>query len=54
MVLYGTLAVILLLLCFVSTRERVAPPPQQHANIRRDLRDLFGSKPWIVLVECCC
>lgn len=50
MVLYGTLAVILLLLCFVSTRERVAPPPQQHANIRRDLRDLFGSKPWIVLV----
>jgi GPH family glycoside/pentoside/hexuronide:cation symporter len=50
MVLYGTLAVILLMLCFVSTRERVTPPPQQNANLKSDLRDLFGSKPWIVLV----
>jgi len=50
MVLYGTLAVILLVLCFVSTRERVTPPPQQHANLKRDLSDLLGSKPWIVLV----
>jgi GPH family glycoside/pentoside/hexuronide:cation symporter len=50
MVLYGTLAVILLLLCFVSTHERVTPPPQQLANLKNDLRDLFGSKPWIVLV----
>jgi len=50
MVLYGVLAVILLALCFSSTRERVAPPPQQHSDIRRDLRDLFGSRPWLVLV----
>jgi GPH family glycoside/pentoside/hexuronide:cation symporter len=50
MVLYGVLAVVLLALCFASTRERVAPPPQQNANIRRDLRDLFGSRPWLVLV----
>jgi GPH family glycoside/pentoside/hexuronide:cation symporter len=50
MVLYGTLAVILLVLCFVSTRERVTPSPQQHANLKLDLLDLFGSKPWIVLV----
>jgi GPH family glycoside/pentoside/hexuronide:cation symporter len=50
MVLYGTLAVILLLLCFVSTRERVTPPEQQNANLKRDLRGLFDSKPWIVLV----
>ena len=50
MVLYGVLALILLFLCFANTRERVAPPPQQHSDIRRDLGDLFGSRPWLVLV----
>lgn len=50
MVLYGILAIVLLALCFVSTRERVTPPPQQDSNIKRDLRDLFGSRPWLVLV----
>ncbi|MFY9854575.1 MAG: glycoside-pentoside-hexuronide (GPH):cation symporter, partial [Terracidiphilus sp.] len=50
MVLYGALAIILLLLCFVSTRERVAPPPKQSMSLKLDLRTLFGSKPWIVLV----
>jgi GPH family glycoside/pentoside/hexuronide:cation symporter len=50
MVLYGALAILLLLLCFASTRERVTPPPQQNADLRGDLRNLFGSKPWIVLV----
>jgi GPH family glycoside/pentoside/hexuronide:cation symporter len=50
MVLYGIAAVVLLVLCFANTRERVAPPPQQHSDIRRDLADLFGSRPWIVLV----
>ena len=50
MVLYGVLAVVLLGLCFISTRERVNPPPQQDSDIKRDLRDLFGSRPWLVLV----
>ena len=50
MVLYGVLAVIMLALCFGNTRERVVPPPQQDANLRRDLRDLFSSRPWRVLI----
>lgn len=50
MVLYGILAVIMLVLCFASTRERVAPPPQQKSDLRRDLADLFTSRPWLVLV----
>jgi GPH family glycoside/pentoside/hexuronide:cation symporter len=50
MVLYGILAVGLLVLCFATTRERVAPPAQQHSDIKRDLGDLFGSRPWLVLV----
>jgi GPH family glycoside/pentoside/hexuronide:cation symporter len=50
MVLYGALAVILLFICFSITRERVAPPPQQNADIKRDVLSLFRSRPWIVLV----
>ena len=49
MVLYGVLAVALLVMCFAATRERVAPPPQQHSDLKRDLGDLFGSRPWLVL-----
>jgi GPH family glycoside/pentoside/hexuronide:cation symporter len=50
MVLYGVLAVALLALCFANTRERVTPPAQQDSDIKRDLGDLFGSRPWLVLV----
>jgi len=50
MVLYGILAVIMLVLCFASTRERVAPPLQQKSDLGRDLADLLTSRPWLVLV----
>jgi len=50
MVLYGVLAIAMLALCFASTRERVTPPAQQKSNLTRDLRDLFTSRPWLVLV----
>jgi len=50
MVLYGVLAVIMLVLCFGSTRERVVPPAKQESNLRRDLGSLFTSRPWWVLV----
>lgn len=50
MILYGVLAVVMLVACFGSTRERVAPPPQQKSDLWRDLGDLFTSRPWLVLV----
>jgi glycoside/pentoside/hexuronide:cation symporter, GPH family len=50
MVVYGICAIILLVLCFATTKERVAPPAQQNPNIKSDVINLFGSKPWIVLV----
>ena len=50
MVLYGALAILLLVACFATTRERVTPPPKQSTSLALDLRGLFGSKPWIVLV----
>lgn len=49
MVLYGVLAVVMLVLCFGSTRERVAPPSQQKSDLKSDLRGLFNSRPWRIL-----
>ena len=49
MVLYGIAAVIMLCLCFATTRERVTPPPQQKSDLGRDLGGLFSSRPWRVL-----
>ncbi|HEY0282432.1 MAG TPA: MFS transporter [Rhizomicrobium sp.] len=49
MVVYGILAVVMLLVCFASTRERVVPPPQQKSDLGSDLKGLFSSRAWQVL-----
>lgn len=45
----SVLGVILFLLCFAGTRERVEPPPQQHTTIRADLASLWQNDQWRVL-----
>lgn len=50
MVLYGALAVVLLLLCFLSTRERVAPPQNQNPDFFRDLKAMFASRAFVVMI----
>lgn len=50
MTLYSVLAIVLLVLCFLGTRERVTPPRQQNDDLGRDIVNLFGSRPWMVLV----
>ena len=49
MVLYGILAVAMLIACFLTTRERVTPPPQQKADLGSDFKALVASRPWQVL-----
>jgi glycoside/pentoside/hexuronide:cation symporter, GPH family len=52
MVLYGALAIVLLLLCFVSTHERVIPPAHADSNAASKwaLVRLLRSWPWLILV----
>jgi GPH family glycoside/pentoside/hexuronide:cation symporter len=47
--LYGVVASLLFATVFFSTRERIAPPPQQRSDVRQDLRDLLDNRPWMVL-----
>lgn len=50
MVLYGALAVVLFGLCFASTRERVAPPENQNPDLKQDMRDMFTSRAFLVML----
>ena len=49
MVVYGILALLLLSITFLSTRERVLPPKEQKSNIRQDLKELVKNRPWLLI-----
>ncbi len=41
---------ILLLITFLTTKERVVPSPEQRSSIKEDLGDLFKNRPWIIML----
>jgi GPH family glycoside/pentoside/hexuronide:cation symporter len=45
----GVLAIILLFITFISTKERVHPPKGQKVETKRDLKDLFKNKAWLLI-----
>lgn len=49
MVLYSTVATALFLVTFLTTRERVAPPPAQKTHPLADIADLLKNRPWVIL-----
>jgi GPH family glycoside/pentoside/hexuronide:cation symporter len=46
---FATIAVVLLFITFLTTRERVHPPAGQKSSFKQDLADLSRNMPWIVL-----
>lgn len=49
MLIFAVISVAMFLYTFAMTRERVAPPPAQRSSLSRDVRDLAGNGPWLVL-----
>jgi GPH family glycoside/pentoside/hexuronide:cation symporter len=49
MLAWAVAASLLFVLTFFNTRERIAPPPGQKNAVWRDVRDLAGNRPWMVL-----
>jgi Na+/melibiose symporter-like transporter len=49
MAIFGGAIVVLNLITFATTRERVAPPPGQKASLREDVRNVLTSRPWVVM-----
>ena len=50
MAFYGLFAIGFFLLTFLWTRERVAPPKEQKANLSKDVKDLLSNRPWLILL----
>ena len=49
MTAYGFVALVLFLVTFLATKERIAPPVGQKTPIAQDIKDLLSNKPWLVL-----
>ena len=47
--IFGVIGIVLFLITFASTRERIAPPKRQDTHLGRDLKYLFKNRPWVVL-----
>ncbi len=45
----GLLSVVFFLFTFFSTKERIHPPRTQKNSIRKDFKNLFSNRPWIIL-----
>lgn len=46
---FGGIAILLLLITFATTRERVKPPKDQQSSFAQDLRNVSQNVPWIIL-----
>ena len=49
MLLYGVLAALIFCVTFLTTSERISPPPTQETNPLDDIRDLLRNRPWLIL-----
>ncbi len=49
MMLFAAIAVGLFVITFLTTKERVRPPVQQHSSVKRDAKDLIRNRPWLIL-----
>jgi GPH family glycoside/pentoside/hexuronide:cation symporter len=47
--IFSALAVIFFFVTFASTRERIAPAPDQQTSVRQDFVDLTKNPPWITM-----
>jgi Na+/melibiose symporter-like transporter len=41
---------ILMLITFITTRERVIPKPEQKSTLKEDVNDLVKNKPWLIML----
>jgi len=49
MAIFGAAIVVCNLIVFLSTKERVAPPPEQKPSLKDDIRNVFTCGPWVAM-----
>jgi Na+/melibiose symporter-like transporter len=47
--IFGAIIVLLNLITFATTRERVLPDPRQNSSLRADIRNVFTCGPWLIM-----
>lgn len=50
MTVLAIIGTIMLIICFLTTRERIVPKPEQKSSLKEDLSDLFKNKPWVIML----
>lgn len=41
---------IMLIVTFLTTKERIVPKPEQKSSLKEDLGDLFKNRPWLIML----
>ena len=50
MTVLAIIGTIMMIICFLTTKERVIPKPEQKSSLKEDLSDLFKNRPWIIML----
>jgi glycoside/pentoside/hexuronide:cation symporter, GPH family len=50
MTVLAIIGTIMLIICFLTTKERIIPKPEQKSTLKEDLSDLFKNRPWIIIL----
>ena len=49
LILFSVISFILFMITFKTTKERIQPPKKQEESIKKDFKNLFKNKPWVIL-----
>lgn len=50
MTVLAIIGTLMLIICFLTTKERIIPKPEQKSSVKEDLGDLFKNKPWVIIL----
>jgi len=50
MTVLAIIGTLMLVICFLTTKERVIPKPEQKSSLQEDLADLSKNKPWVIML----
>ncbi len=47
----AVIGTILLLITFITTKERIVPKPEQKSSLQEDVKDLIKNVPWVIMLS---
>lgn len=48
--IFAAVGVLFFIICFLTTKERIVPKPEQKSSIKDDLSDLIKNRPWLAVL----